>query len=151
MKIRTNIGGRAIIGNKVLLIIIVFLMSIVTIHVTLATVDPSYDTEQDCRGCHINSSRTIPTPAIRHHSLVNEGKYGCPDCHPSPINNQQFAERNCLVCHAGKNHTGIHHRLTGHVCTECHPIIYDNQTNTYYTQVIRDCPVCHSTVGSPSI
>ncbi len=58
----------------------------------------------------------------------------------------------CRGCHGDDNSTTIptpatrHHAMVVNglfQCTDCHPILYNNVTNTYYPQVIRDCEVCH--------
>ena len=110
---------------------------------------PSYNNETDCRTCH-------GITADRHHLLVANGTHQCTDCHAIKYDNQSqtyFPEviRNCLICHAGKNHTNVHHLLVQQglfVCTDCHPMKYDNQSQTYYPDVTWDCTVCHSTVLS---
>jgi hypothetical protein len=58
----------------------------------------------------------------------------------------------CRGCHGSDNSTTIptpatrHHQLVVNgtfVCTDCHPVIYNNVTQTYSTELIRDCLVCH--------
>jgi hypothetical protein len=58
----------------------------------------------------------------------------------------------CRGCHGNDNSTTIptpatrHHLLVVngiYQCTDCHPVIYNNVTQTYSTQIIRDCLVCH--------
>lgn len=132
------------------MIIFFILLAIIAITCqTLALTYPSYDTEQDCRGCH---GITVE----RHHFLVPNSSLQCTDCHAMKFDSQNqtyYPEviRNCLTCHPGKNHTDTHHLLVAHglfVCTDCHPMIYDNQSQTYYPQITWDCSVCHSTVLS---
>ncbi|HEY9246356.1 MAG TPA: cytochrome c3 family protein [Candidatus Methanoperedens sp.] len=58
----------------------------------------------------------------------------------------------CRGCHGSDNSTTIptpatrHHMLAVKglfQCQDCHPVLFDNSTGTYSTQVIRDCEVCH--------
>ncbi len=93
--------------NKRLLILIFSVLMTTAVYQGFATTYPSYNTEQDCRNCHGTDTSN------RHHSLI--GNYGCADCHPSPINNQTYVERNCLVCHTGENHDD---------CIRCHGTNY---------------------------
>lgn len=93
--------------NKRLLILIFSVLMTTAIYQGYAT------TAQDCRNCHGTDLST------RHHLLVNEGKYGCPDCHPSPINNSQWVERDCLVCHTSESVGDIHED-----CIGCHGTNY---------------------------
>jgi predicted CXXCH cytochrome family protein len=54
-------------------------------------------------------------------------------------------EQDCRNCH-GNDTSDTHHLLAakGYFnCTYCHQILYDNITQQYYPQVIRDCLVCH--------
>lgn len=138
------------IYERRLMIIFFILLAIIAITCqTLALTYPSYDTEQDCRGCH---GITVE----RHHFLVPNSSLQCTDCHAMKFDSQNqtyYPEviRNCLTCHPGKNHTDTHHLLVAHglfVCTDCHPMIYDNQSQTYYPQITWDCSLCHSTVLS---
>jgi len=54
-------------------------------------------------------------------------------------------ETDCRGCH-GSDVSDRHHLLvangTRH-CTDCHPAQYDNVTQTYSTQIIRNCLICH--------
>ncbi|MCL7412233.1 MAG: PxKF domain-containing protein [ANME-2 cluster archaeon] len=111
---------------------------------------PSYTTEENCRRCH---SITVD----RHHLLVPDGMYQCTDCHMmqyDSLNQEYYPEviRNCLICHAGTDHTDAHHLLLVEglfVCSDCHPMKYDAQNQTYYPEILWDCTVCHSTVSDP--
>ncbi|HEY9246917.1 MAG TPA: hypothetical protein VIO11_08740, partial [Candidatus Methanoperedens sp.] len=58
----------------------------------------------------------------------------------------------CRGCHGSDNSTTIptpasrHHMLAVKglfQCQDCHPVLLDNSTGTYSTQVIRDCEACH--------
>ncbi len=54
-------------------------------------------------------------------------------------------EQDCRTCH-GNDTSDTHHLLAAKGnfgCTDCHQILYDNTTQQYYPQVIRDCLVCH--------
>lgn len=137
-------------NNKVFVIVfIALLIGIVTVYNALATVYPSYNTEQDCRGCH-------GVVTDRHHLLVPNGIYQCTDCHAMKFDSQNqtyYPEiiRNCLICHPGKDHTDTHHIFVSQglfVCIDCHPMLYDEQNQTYYPRITWDCTVCHSTVLS---
>lgn len=148
--IKGYIRNRYIKDNKMFMIaFIVLLIGIATVYNALAIVYPSYNTEQDCRGCH-------GIVANRHHLLVSNGTYRCTDCHAMKFDSQNqtyYPEiiRNCLICHPGKNHTDTHHIFVSQglfVCTDCHPILYDGQNQTYYPKITWDCTVCHSTVLS---
>ncbi len=95
-------------GQPVILIFVALMT--ITIYQGLATY-PSYETEQDCRNCHGDTSDT-------HHLLDAEGYYGCMDCHPVKNDNGTFYTeviRDCLVCHPGENHND---------CIECHGTNY---------------------------
>lgn len=62
-------------------------------------------------------------------------------------------ETDCRGCHGNGTSNGIfkdvptrHHLLVANgsfQCTDCHPVQYDNVTQTYSTQVIRNCLICH--------
>ncbi len=145
--------------RSMLMICFLLVVAIVAIHNTIATIYPSYNSEQDCRSCHGNSSSSlsIRTPATRHHDLVANETYVCSDCHPMILSDSQNGTytpeliRNCLVCHVEKNHTNVHHTLAEQglfVCKDCHPVLFNNQTNMTYVQVTWDCTVCHSTILS---
>lgn len=111
---------------------------------------PSYTTEENCRSCH-------GITVNRHHLLVPDGTYRCTDCHAIQYDSQDheyYPEviRNCLICHAGTDHTDAHHLLLVQgefVCSDCHAMKYDVQNQTYYPEIVWDCTVCHSTVLSP--
>jgi hypothetical protein len=137
-------------ANKLLLMIFAVLFMSTVVQITSATIYPSYNTEQDCRGCHGSDV------SDRHHFLVANGTFQCTDCHPVQYDNVTHTYstqviRNCLICHPGKNHNDIHHILVSQglfVCSDCHPLVFDNVTQTYQPQVTWDCPACHSTVLS---
>ncbi len=57
-----------------------------------------------------------------------------------------LTEQDCRGCH-GNDMSNTHHLLVQqglYQCTDCHKLIYDNVTQSYTTQVIRDCLVCHT-------
>lgn len=139
------------INTRRLVLILTAIFAIIAIvQISLATVYPSYNTEQDCRGCHGSDV------ASRHHPLAENGTFQCTDCHPVQYDNvtQTFSTqviRNCLICHVEKNHTNVHHFLVDRgigICSDCHPVVVDNITQTFSIQVTWDCTVCHSTVLS---
>src|SRR5450759_456027 len=54
-------------------------------------------------------------------------------------------EQDCRGCH-GSDVSDRHHLLVANgtrQCTDCHPIQYDNVTQQYSPQVIRNCLICH--------
>ncbi len=54
-------------------------------------------------------------------------------------------EADCRGCH-GSDVSNRHHMLVVNglfQCTDCHPMIYDNSTQTYSPELIRNCLVCH--------
>ncbi len=54
-------------------------------------------------------------------------------------------ESDCRGCH-GSDVSNRHHLLVVNgifQCTDCHPVQFDNITQTYSTQMIRNCLVCH--------
>lgn len=92
------------------MIFTILLINITSIQLTLGATYPSYETEEDCRGCHGNDTSN------RHHLLIPNSTFQCTDCHIMKYNNQTqsyYPEviRNCLVCHPGKNHDD---------CVSCH-------------------------------
>ena len=52
-------------------------------------------------------------------------------------------ETDCRSCHG--NTVDRHHNLlaNGAQCTDCHVMKYEEQNQTYYPEVIRNCLICH--------
>jgi hypothetical protein len=97
-------------NRRLIVIFTIMLMNIAFIQHTLASTYPSYNTEQDCRGCHGSDL------SDRHHLLLQKGTFQCTDCHVMKYDNQSqtyYPEliRNCLICHTGENHED---------CVSCH-------------------------------
>lgn len=132
-----------------MIIFTVLLVMTAITYQTLASTNPSYDTEADCRSCHWIT-------VDRHHLLVQNGTFQCTDCHEmkwDDLNQSYYPEviRNCLTCHPHKNHTNTHHLLVEqglYECTDCHPVKWNNDAQQYYIEVVWDCTVCHSTLIS---
>lgn len=88
--------------------------------------------ESNCRECH---SSGLPD---KHHLLVQNGEYGCMDCHP---NMMAGFDRNCILCHNGSAYyanlnlnPGIpHHNTTWAYldknCTKCHGSYVDREND----------------------
>lgn len=149
-KLNKKLIKKLMISFAILLFSVIFYKTTI---LAIATIYPSYNTEQDCRNCHgLTDGLTVD----RHHFLVANGTYQCTDCHAIKydVDNQTYYPeviRNCLICHPGKDHTDAHHILVAQglfVCSDCHKMKYDSQTQTYYPEVTWDCTVCHSTVLS---
>jgi hypothetical protein len=59
-------------------------------------------------------------------------------------------ETDCRGCHGNDakiNNVATRHHLLAvngtHQCTDCHPVQFDNVTQKYSTQIIRNCLICH--------
>jgi hypothetical protein len=59
-----------------------------------------------------------------------------------------MVEEDCRNCHNGT--VDRHHLLIeneGYNCTDCHTMKWDDETQSYYSEVIRDCLFCHIDVN----
>ncbi len=81
----------------------------------------------------------------------------CNSCHPingtypnfssryvHSITHLNYTEEVCRNCHGIT--VNRHHLLVqngGYQCTDCHKMIWDNLSQSYNPEIIRNCPICH--------
>lgn len=75
-------------------------------------------------------SMTMVASAIVYPTYDNETD--CRGCHGNDVTINNVATRHHLLAVNGT-----------HQCTDCHPVQFDNVTQKYSTQIIRNCLICH--------
>lgn len=98
----------------------------------------NYTENEQCWQCHTTRSNHFGQSCINCHS---QNTHNVSNPHSSLSSK---TEEVCRTCHG--NTPDRHHYLVAngtYQCKDCHPVVYNSTTQSYTTQIIRDCLVCH--------